>query len=241
MEMRPVNRAILRHVALYRLTLPIVVERLFCQKYGGDASTILIKLAKEGYLRDHKTLQEGAFKGKVRYFTLTREGAKVAGVSEERGEVLGPAALPKHLATLWFCCMSDQRRHRLEPNEIEALFGSHALHPNTPCCVAEEQDGLRVYRIYETSTDVARTVKQLRASIAKAWESSFLRPWLESGELGFVILAKTRSKCADLNKAMKSDGQLQPSVADECHVIVRFAPGPANLKATLGTLEEERP
>lgn len=238
MDLRPTDLAILRHVALYRLTLPLVVERLVCRKHGGNAGTILVKLASKGLLRHHKTAETGALPGPVRFFTLTPKGASVVGLREERGEPLGPHALESHLATLWFCHMSDARRYRLEPAELKSLFGDGAPHPNIACCLAEESDGPKVYRIYESSTDVRRSIKQLRESIAATWESKILRPWLMSGEMGFAVMGETKSKCGHLNKAIKEVRKDKPSVVDECHVIVRFAPSTRTLKAALAAVRK---
>jgi len=233
MELRPRDLAILRHVALYRLTLPLVVERLICREHGGNAGTILVNLAGEGLLRHHNLAETGAFPGPVKFFTLTSAGASVIGLTEDRGEKLGPRALRTHLATLWFCHLSDERRYRLEPDELTSLFGKGVVHPNVACCLAEESDGPKVYRIYETSTDVNRSVKQLRASIATTWESAALRPWLMTGDMGFTVLAETQDKVKRLNKAIRKTKKEKASVVDECHVIVRFAPSPVTLKAAL--------
>lgn len=238
MELRPRDLAILRHVALYRLTLALIVERLFCQA-GGNAGTVLASLASAGFLRHLKKKSDGAFPGPVGFFTLTPAGARAIGVSEDRAEKLGASALRKHLATLWFCCLGERRRHRLDPDELKSLFGTNPPHPNIPMCLADEPEGPRVYRVYETSTDIIKSIKQLRASIAKLWESTTVRPWMISGDLGFAVLAETRPKCTALDKALKGAGKEKPSVAEECHVIVRFAPSPSTLKAALTGLRKD--
>lgn len=239
MELRPRDLAILRHVALYRLTLPQIVEKLFCQE-GGNAGSILATLAGAGLLRSHKKKNEGALPGPVGFFTLTPAGERTTGVLEDRSEKLGPAAIRMHLAVVWFCCMSGRRRYRLEPKELKSLFGEHPPHANVAMCLADDSDGLRLYRVYQSSTDVRKSIKQIRASVGKLWESPRLRAWLVSGDLGIAVLAETRSKCADLEKAMMAAGKEKPSVADECHIIVRFAPSPATLKAALNSLAKDK-
>lgn len=239
MELRPIELAVLRHIALYRLTLIPVVERLFTKEHGGNAGTLLVNLAKAGFLRHHKKVADGAFPGCIPFFTLMPAGARVVGASEDRAEQLGPTALRTHLATLWFCFLSDGRRYRLEPRELGSIFAEHAPHANIPCCLADEKEGPKIYRVYETSTNIPKTIKQLRATIATIWEAPTLRPWLMSGDLGFAVLAETKAKCGHLNKAMKEARNEKASVADECHVIVRFAPSPATLKTALAAYRKK--
>lgn len=236
MDLRPRDLAILRHVALYRLTLPIVIQRQYCAEGKTDPTTILNKLAKLGLLRPHTKVTDGALPGRIAFYTLTPEGARAVSAPKDRAEPLGPASLRSHLAILWFCFLSDRRRFRLEPEELRELFGDRAPHANIACCITEEEDGPRVYRVYGTATDRAKTMKQLRSNIAKAWETPELRPWLDAGDLAFAILGETRPKCADLQKALQPDRREGASPRNDCHVIVRFAPGPAGVKKALDDL-----
>lgn len=239
MDLSPMDLAILKHVGLYRLTFPIVVERLFCKARGGIGGTLLSELARAGFLRHHKKLADGAFQGGVPFFTLTPSGARMAGVSEDRGAVLGAPALRTHMAVLWFCCLSDRRRHRLEPSELREAFGDDAPYPNVAFCIGEEDEGPKIYRVYETATNVALSIKRLRLAIAKLWETPRVRPWLMCGDLGFAVLAETRAKCGHLTTAMKSASKDKPGIADDCHVIVRFAPSPPTLKSAIASLSKE--
>lgn len=233
MDLRPRDLAILRHVALYRLTLPIVIQRLYCVEGRTDPTTILNKLAKLGLLRPHTKMGDGALPGRVAYYTLTPDGARVVSAPKDRAEPLGPASLRIHLAVLWFCFLSDRRRYRLEPEELRELFGERAPHANIACCITEEEDGPRVYRVYGTATDRAKSMKQLSSNIAKAWEVPEHRPWLEAGDLAFAILGETRPKCTDLEKALQSGGREGASPRNDCHVIVRLGPSPAGIKKAL--------
>lgn len=234
MDLRLKDLAILRHVALYRLTLPDVVDRLFCRGKGGDATTILVNLAKAGLLLHHK--KKEALGGEQPYFTLTREGARIVGGPEDRSEPLGESALRTHLAVIWFCCMGDRRRYRLEPDELKALLGQRSLHENIPCCISEEEDGPRVYRVYPTSTDPRSTVRQLRTNIGEAWQNAAMRPWIEARDLGFAVLAEKPSKCADLERLVKKAGRDDQGLQQECCILVRFAPSPKGVKMALAEL-----
>lgn len=240
MDLSPMNMAIVKHVGLYRLTFPIVVERLFCKARGGIGGTVLSELARAGFLRHHKKVADGAFPGSIAYYTLTPRGARIAGVSDDRGAVMGAPAVRSHLAVLWFCCLGEQRRHRLEPSELRAAFGDDAPYPNVAFCIGEEDEGPKIYRVYESTTNVALSIKRLRAAIAKLWESPQLRPWLMSGDLGFAVLAETRAKCGHLTSALKAASKDKPGISDECHVIVRFAPSPLNMKSALSALNKEK-
>jgi len=237
-ELRPIDLAVLRHVGLYRLTMPLVVERVFSKRYGGNAGTTLGQLARAGLLRDHKTVAEGAFTNGVRFFTITPEGVKVVSAAEDRGKPLGPPAQRLHLATLWFCCLSDHRRYRLEPAELNPIFGKKALHPNVAVCLAEEAEGPRMYRVYESTTSAGSTIKKVRQTIAKMWNTQVLRPWMNSGQLGIAVLAETTDKCERLEAAIRRVAKGKPSIADECNVIVRFAPSPVTVSDALMELNK---
>ncbi len=226
-------QAILRHVALYRLTLLEVASRLFCAGNAGRAGRLLGGLAKDGFLNRHDKIANGALPGGVTIYTLTPEGARAARAGKERGQPLGPAALPTHLAVLWFCCLSDRRRYRLEPEELKSMLGDESIHPNTPCCITEEEDGPRVYRIFPTKANPTNAMRQLRESISEAWEKPTLRTWMESGDLGSVVLGESKPKCSDLEKLV---GKHAAEELD-CRVLIRFAPSPEGVKKALAAIK----
>jgi len=235
-ELRPQDQALLRHVALYRMTLPQIASRLFCAGNAGRAGSALGRLAKNGFLNRHDKISNGALPGRVTIYTLTPEGARAAGVKKERGQPLGPSALPTHFAVLWVCCLSDRRRYRLEPEEVKSLIGDESVHPNTACCITEEEDGPRVYRIFPTTSEPAGAMRQLRASISEAWENPTLRSWMESGDLGFLVLAESKQKCSDLEKLLRKAVRGENRIEHDCRILVRFAPSPKGAKKALKDL-----
>lgn len=239
-ELPPEYQAILRHIGLYRLTLLEVASQLFCSGNAGRAGRFLGSLAKDGYLNRHDKIENGALPGGITIYTLTPEGARAAGVGKERGQPLGPSALPTHLAVLWFCCLSDRRRYRLEPEELTLLLGDESIHQNTACCITEEEDGPRVYRIFPTKANPINAIGQLRKSVSEAWENPTLRSWMESGELGFVVLAESKSKCSDLDKLMRKNFRDDERIEHDCHVLIRFAPSPEGVKKALAAIKRSR-
>ena len=74
--------------------------------------------------------------------------------------------------------------------------------------------------------------------IEELWAKPSVRPWLETGDLGFALLAETERKCADLVKKLKAVRKDEPSIADECHVIVRFAPSPSTVGAAVAAIRK---
>jgi len=240
-ELSPEDQAILRHVALYRLTLAEVVSQLFFGGNAGRAGRLLGGLAKNGFLNRHNKIANGALPGPVTNYTLTPEGARAAGAEKERGEPLGPLALPTHLAVLWFCCLSDRRRYRLEPEELKSLLGDKSVHPNTACCIAEEEDGPCLYRIFPTTANPVNAMSQLRDTVSEAWDKKpTLRSWMESGDLGFVVLAESKPKCSDLEKLVRKYTGDTERIDHDCRILVRFAPSPKGVKKALAAFKGPR-
>lgn len=224
-ELRPLDRTILAHIALYRMTLKEVVARLFLDNDAPRAGTTLAALQRRGYLVSEK------LPGGTRYYTLTSSGASTIGSPKERGEPLGPAAIGNHLATLWFCCLAERRRHRLEPTDLRELFGADAPHHNIGHCVSDEPDGQCVFRVYEASGEPQNVVKKTIQTVREAKLKPTLRSAMESGSYRIAVLAETPEKCQHVRQLLER--------GDEAiEVVVRFAPSPRTFEDAIKRLRK---
>lgn len=222
--------AILRHVALYRLTFRRAVYRaVSAVPDESTAGTALSRLVFDGMLVSHDKANKEALPGGTTYYTLSARGAKTAGVPANRSDPF-KEALYDHLAALWFCCLSGDRRYRLEPAELEELLGGDAPRHNTTHCVAAEPVGHRLYRLYRTGTDAASAVKQVREYVEEECKKPSLRDWIRTREYGFAILSETPEMCRQLRTLIqKGTGGERPLIED-AHVVAAVCPGPATFK-----------
>ena len=113
------DERILRHIGRYRVSINAVIERQFFD--GGTWDHVLQRLAKRGRLQ---TVRD-AIPGNLNYYHLPRGEARRLGFPDP------PAAqervLRRHLAILWFCCMTDRARVRLHPEEHAFLGTGYGL------------------------------------------------------------------------------------------------------------------
>lgn len=228
--------AILRHVALYRLTiLQAAARALPALGTAQAAGTALHRLVGDGLLIANAGVE--GFTTNDPYFTLSPLGAKKAGVPPKRSSPLGGQAIPTHLATLWFCCMGPLRRYRLEVSDWKPLFPPGTL-PETnppPHCVAEDADGVRrIYRVYAPDADPQNTARKLRKDIGESWSRDGLRDWIDTCEYGFAVLAPTPEACSHLQEVFDAPAGGEPPVSSMgAHVLVEHAPSPKTLRMAL--------
>jgi hypothetical protein len=219
-----------------------------------SAGDILNRLVDKGYLNHHSTKHSELlppFPPNIPFFTLTPEGAQIARVPIERSETLGkkdqkkPAAtdlaeeskprlfgseaLQLALATLWFCTMYKQPRHRLEPEQLHKFFGKVKAFHNVPHCLAKTSRGLRIYRIYVPCVDKMRgVIPGIRKAMDRATSVSSIRTWAEQRDYGIAILAPDRAYCTDIETLVE-----QAKLTAEMHLIVRIGPTEATIASAL--------
>lgn len=249
MNLRPRYQAVLQHVARYRLTLRETVGALLLPGDGTPTAElaaerrdkgghVLARLRGYGLLNHHhhKNSDYPPFPGGIPFYTLTPEGAKLAGVPVDRAEelgtrVLGNDALTIHLATLWFATMRRERCHRLEPAELIPLLGKHKFFDNVPHCLVRDPDGWRIYRIYVVSTDIPGVVEQVRKQVVAVLDLSGIADWLPA-DYAFAVLAPDERFCLDLKQALDRAG-----LAELARVRVALAPTPATLRDAIHAAE----
>jgi hypothetical protein len=248
--------AVLKHVGCFRMTLPEVVGRLMLPECALASATpkdlvnqrkskgahVLSRLAQEGLLNHHhhKSNEYPPFPQNVPYFTLSPNGARKAGVPIERSEQAGKRclsadALAYHLATLWFCCMNSEERHRLEPDELHPLFGKQKAFETVPHCLTVGPRGMRVYRVYPPCTHISGILERVRKQLDSLRDRQALRLWIDERVFGLAILAPEPALCSDVTRALARTG-----LSNDFLFTVELGPTPATLRNALRMYSEGR-
>jgi hypothetical protein len=148
---------ILKHVALYRISIRAVIEHLFFD--GKSCDDVINRLVKDNMLTVEK------LPNRISYYRLSLNAARTRGVQENRARPTGvqTRALRRTLAMLWFCCMGTNLRHRIERNMLTKFFGdAHGL--GVPHCWEGTPTGKLIHRVYTPGPntppdDVVRTLR----------------------------------------------------------------------------------
>lgn len=205
---------ILDHIGLYRLTLRAVLSRRFLD--GSDPANVLQRLRDAGLIRERRQPLRP-----LSFYQLTDAAARVRGFSVKRARPLKFQSLSTHLAVLWFCCMVDEDRRRLERHHLERLFpGELAAGPLPPHCLEVKAGRRRLYRIFVPGarTDAANLVHRLTGYVAAIRTQPKMGSWLEAGQYRFAVLCDNEQKIRTVDESLKRNG-LKPVV------FVRYAPG----------------
>lgn len=219
----------LDHIGRYRVTLRATLEHLF----GLDPANDILELRRAGLV----TLNHG-LPGRLGCYRLTAAGA-VGRVPRDRGaaDFVGRALLT-HLSVLWFSCMGEQSRVRLEADELERLLGDEApAIDQAPHCAdqvapgEEETDEARLYRVFvlgQRSREDHTLASITRVIDAALRARGKLARWIESGVYGFAVLTEMEERCEDLRAELARRGLMT-----KARFLVEPAPGPATLKRAL--------
>lgn len=209
---------ILRHVGLYRITLRPVLERVIFE--GRSCGAVLQRLRSEGLL------QVGKFPRNVSYYQLTPKATAILALPVSRATPFGAQALHTHLAVLWFCCMGQARRFRLEPEKLGRLFPKQT--PSGDHCLDEEKkDKPRIYRLYAPDAHAAtrNVVREIRASFHESTDNRELDKWVEAHRYAFAILVETPERRAALKAALKATYEGDRPLTGHAYFRVEVVPG----------------
>ncbi len=217
--------AILRHVGLYRITLRPVLERVIFE--GRSCGAVLQRLRSEGLL------QVGKFPRNVSYYQLTPKAAALLALPVSRATPFGAQALHTHLGILWFCCMGQARRYRLEPDKLARLFPKQTL-PGDHCIDEEKQDKPRIYRIYVPDAHAAmrNVIREIRTNFRESTAIRELDKWVEGHRYAFAILVETPERRAALKAALKATHEGERPLSGQAYFRVEVVPGLATIGGT---------
>jgi hypothetical protein len=209
------DMAILRHVALYRITFRSVLEPMFFS--GANCGDVLKRLRADRLLVARQGLR-----GRLSYYQLTPAGAAIVGVSEGRARPFGPQALATHLGLLAFCCAGGVRRARLE--NVERFFGADA--PKGDHCAEEAESRTCIYNAYvpELSTPLTTVVRTLKRHVADALKRDTVRPWIDNRLYGFVVLLGTDEKKHVLRERLGRERFGSRRLLERAHIRVEAVP-----------------
>ena len=221
---------ILRHVGIYWITLRVVLDRLFFA--GASSANVLKRLRTENLLQSRKGLA-----GQLSYYQLTEAGASLLSLPESRARDLAPQSLHVHLGLLWYCCMMEPPRHRLEKAALSQLFGDD---PPTGHHCLEAGPKPRVLRAYVPGSDAKAhsVLRHAREFLDAAREKPSVRSWIELRQYGLAILVETESRRQAIERQVRrgsGGGEEGPPLASLAHVSVEAVP---SFRTILETIHE---
>lgn len=214
--------AILGHTSLYGLALYPTLSELFCD--GKSPGNAVRKLELAGWLKSHQR----ALPGRLSYVRLTPAGCAKVCVPKERARPLGASAIDVAVACEFFCCLSDARRHKLEPLELRRFFGKDTPPANVAHLVAEDLGYPAVLRVFHAVSDLGRVQKALRDIDDQLLRNKTLRRWADAGDYGLVVLCPTLQKCQAVTVTLE-----RSTLAGRLRTVVQLGPTAATLAQAL--------
>lgn len=214
-DWRDRDRQILQHIGRYRLSLRHVIEHLFFD--GRSCANVIQRLLRDGRIQSFQSVAGG-----LSHYELTLAEAHRQGVPLDRARGFGGQALRTHLGVLWFCSMETKQRKRLEPPELQQLFGEHSF--RAPHC-AESGDHPRVLRVHIVG-DKTRTrdlLKRVRSEIREAQDNEAIAKWLRARRYGFALLVGEAAQHERLKRSVGRTG-----LNDSAHIVTGRVITPQN-------------
>ena len=212
--MEPRDERILKHIALYRISIRAVIEHLFFE--GKSCDDVINRLASK-----EKMLNIFKLPNRVSYYRLSLTAARSRGVQENRASTNGvqTRSIRRALAMLWFCCMGERLRYRIERNTLAQLFG-RAQGMGIPHCWEPIDEIKRlIYRVYTPgpNTPPDDTVRTLRLDAERAIADRKLAPLVVARRYVFAVLVENVDRRMTLSKQLNNAGPLQVPVV--VHVV----------------------
>jgi len=208
---------ILQHVGLYRISLRPVLQRLFF----GDANpgAVLQRLREEGWLRTGKLPRN------VSYYQLTGKAAGYLDLPLSRATPFGAQALLGHLATLWFCCMQQTPRYRVDEDKLDRLFPQGA--PSGDHCVEGGAPKSRVYRVCVPNAEarIRNIVRQARTIYRRAIAVPGLGRWVADHRYAFAILVEMQERKSALKDALQAAYEGARPLTAHAYFRIEVVPG----------------
>lgn len=214
------DRVILRHIGLYRLTFRRTLDRLFFP--GASCNNAVQRLRKQGVIQERDGLP-----GRLAYYQLTASGATSAGVPKDRAEPLAPPALHKHIAIHHWCCLGRTQRQRIEPADVQEMFGDAAP---TGDHVLQRTREFRLFRVHVVTgdTDDNALVRRIMSRVQECRREPTLAQWLRERQYGFVALVEASARRARLDGVVQASG-----VRELALVHVKLGSGPLTIGESL--------
>lgn len=233
-ELTERERAVLSHLGRHRIAFQEVLRALFFR--GADPQKTLNRLRTDGYIGVTK-----GFGGNRSCYQLLRKGASAIGLGRRRSDALGSDAFPTYLAIYSFCFLRGLPRIRLEPAELQELFGG--VEPSgRHYCLERSKERKRIYNVYVPgdTTTPSDVVAHVAAHISTISAVDALRPWIRSKLFAEAVLVHAPDRRNEIRRALEaSRAEAGPVNRDRVDVHVESVPGLGNLEEALSVLAEK--
>lgn len=219
--MRKYDESILSHIGRYGLSLRSVIEAEFFA--GSTCDHIINRLVAEG-----RIVSVPGIPGGLNYYRLSLTEARARGVPEHRARPKRGIALRQAIQVLWFCCMSDLPRKKLERKAVAENFGKGSGSGKPHCAEASDKQSL-VYRVYSPGPHSRDEylLKAIRSDTEKGMERPQLREWIEAKAFAAAILVETKERKERLKRLISKTGPY------EIWIHIEVVPGLATLAEAL--------
>jgi hypothetical protein len=207
------RQAILRHIGRYAVTLRPVLDRLFFGGTPDGCKNDLAALLKEKFVQTMSAAVPDGEGRNLAYYWLTKRSTHLVGVPTSRSMPVTPAALDRNLAYLWFCCMTETRRYRLEKKDLVDIFGADGVKSKDNKglklsglhCLEERGDShYCVYQLYRTTTPRDQCIREIRHRLDTVTINRAVRRWIASQQYGFAVITETPGKEIELRDAIQA-------------------------------------
>jgi hypothetical protein len=215
--MEEIDIQVLQHIGRYTITLRRVLQVQFFD--GGNPQSTLNRLERLGYIQRVERQLPGNFS----YYQLKKKGASIINVSENKAKPKETKGLSQDLAALWFCCMADRQRLRLEATELRSLFGApkggNVIH------AAQAEEDPTVFRLFipEPDTSLDRYVTTLKRAAHQACTDEKLLRWIERGTYQFAVLLTNDGRVEKLAELIRAND------FPDLRIHLEIAPSPRDL------------
>jgi hypothetical protein len=218
---------IVGHIGRYGMSLRAAIEKLYLN--GATADHVLARLIKEKRIASATGISGG-----LSCYRLTLGEARARGIPEHRAHPKKGAALRVAIQVLWFCCMMEKNRNRLERKKIRGIFGN-GVGDGKPHCAEAEGERSIIYRIYAPGPNShdRYLVKCLSSDYEKAVVRPELGNWIESKAFGFAVLVETAERKERLRRLISRSGP------QGIRIFVEVVPGLSNIAQELRKLGGE--
>jgi hypothetical protein len=222
------DEKIIKHIGKYGVSIRAVIDVTFFD--GGTSDHVINRLIKE-----KRIVSEEGIPGGLCYYHLTIPEARARGVPDHRARRKKGSALRQALQVLWFCCMSEKGRNRIERKQLGNTF-EVGKGTGKPHCAEMDDERSIVHRIYTPGPHSRDDylLKTLRADCEAALEMPSLKEWIQNSAFGFAVLVETPERQEKLRRLIYKAGP------KKLPVLVEVVPGLSTLASVLKTRLAER-
>lgn len=223
--LNPKQKLVLRHIARYGLSFVEVIEHICFRGKSSRKTLASLSHGETAFIE-----RTGGFKGKRKAVILTPAGSRYIAGNPDRSKSPSFAAINLFA----FCCLSGQRRIRLEPAEIGQHFGTPlpgrhlVLQASPPYCLHS------VYTPGATTKDstIVDKVESRLGEIIETSDSDWNpdpEQWLSSGRLRVTAIVETEEKAERISNTLSK--RLRSTIILPSNFALRLLPSRTALRS----------